>query len=139
MRATLRTPLSSHAAGGPGERHFGTKPTPGLGAARGYRVNPPGPSDATDHERLHTPDNHQGMHVIPTMILFGLVLGRWWRPTLLLAAIVWPAILIAAGLVDVEAGLLTAAGLGALNAAVGILLHQAVLGLTRLGRRFTAR
>ena len=80
-----------------------------------------------------------GRSVIPTMIAFGLVLGRWWRPTLLLAAIVWPAILIAAGLVDVEAGLLTAAGLGALNAAVGILLHQAVLGLTRLGRRFTTR
>lgn len=77
--------------------------------------------------------------MIPTMIAFGLVFGRWWRPTLLLAAIVWPVILIADGLVNVEAGLLTAAGLGALNAAVGILLHRAVLGFTRLGRRFTAR
>ena len=73
--------------------------------------------------------------MIPTMILFGLVLGRWWRPTLLLAAIVWPVILLADGVMGVEAGLLPAAGLGALNAAVGILTHQALLGLTRLCRR----
>lgn len=77
--------------------------------------------------------------MIPTVILFGLVLGRWWRPTLLLAAFVWPAILVADGVMDVEAGLLAAAGLGALNAAVGILIHQAVLGLTRLGPRITTR
>ncbi|HSK91421.1 MAG TPA: hypothetical protein VK875_08915 [Euzebyales bacterium] len=73
------------------------------------------------------------------MIAFGLVLGRWWRLTLLLAAIVWPAVLVSAGVMDVEAGLLVAAGLGALNAAVGILIHQAVLGLLGLGRSFTTR
>lgn len=80
-----------------------------------------------------------GCAMIPTMILFGLVLGRWWRPTLLLAAIVWPAMLVADGVMDVDARLLPAAGLGVLNAAVGILIHQAVLGLTRLGQRITTR
>lgn len=77
--------------------------------------------------------------MIPTMILFGLVLGRWWRATLLLAPMVWPAILVADGVMDADAALLPTAALGALNAAVGILIHQAVLGVTRLGRRITAR
>ena len=36
---------------------------PCKGAARGYRVSPPRPSDATDHQRPCTPDNHQGMAI----------------------------------------------------------------------------
>ena len=57
--------------------------------------------------------------MIPTMILFGLILGRWWRPTLILAALIWPALLVAGNVMTVEAGLLPAAGLGALNAGLG--------------------
>jgi hypothetical protein len=75
--------------------------------------------------------------MIPTMILFGLILGRWWRPTLVLAAMIWPAMLVADDVMDVEAGLLLAAGLSVLNAGVGILVHQAFLWLLRHSRRST--
>ena len=75
--------------------------------------------------------------MIPTMILFGLILGRWWRATLLLAAVMWPAMLVADDVMDVEAGLLAAAGLSVLNAGVGILVHQVFLWLVRHSRRST--
>ena len=58
---------------GPGERHFGTKPTSNTEMTRGYRVSPPRPSDATELQRLHPPDNHQeGIHatsVVVTVLL----------------------------------------------------------------------
>lgn len=76
--------------------------------------------------------------MIPTMILFGLILGRWWRPTLILAAMLWPAMLVADDVMDVEAGLLAAASLSVLNAGVGILAHQAFLWLVRHSRRSTS-
>jgi hypothetical protein len=50
---------------------------------------------------------------------------------------IWPAMLVADDVMDVEAGLLAAAGLGAVNAGVGILVHQAVLWLVRHSRRST--
>ena len=75
--------------------------------------------------------------MIPTMIVFGLILGRWWRPTLILAALIWPAMLVADNVMRVQPGLLAAAGLGALNAGVGILVHQIFLWLVRLSFRST--
>lgn len=77
--------------------------------------------------------------MIPTMIMFGLILGRWWRPTLILAALLWPAILVADNVMDVEAGLLAAAALGAVNAGLGILIHQTVLRLMRRGLGSTTK
>jgi hypothetical protein len=71
------------------------------------------------------------------MIVFGLILGRWWRPTLLLAALVWPAMLVADGVMGVEPELLAAAALGVLNAGVGVVLHQAFRWLMRRGLRST--
>jgi hypothetical protein len=69
--------------------------------------------------------------VIPTLILFGLVFGHWWRTTLAVAFVGWPVLLLASG-VDIELGSLpAAAGLGAANAAVGILIHQVVWRLVR--------
>lgn len=73
--------------------------------------------------------------MIPTMLLFGLVLGRWWRLSLVAAAVVWPAILLVTGTMAVEAGLLGAAGLAAVNAGVGVLAHQGVLRGVRFLRR----
>jgi hypothetical protein len=65
--------------------------------------------------------------VIPTMIVFGVVLGRWWRFALVAAAVVWP-LLVAADGVGVTVGLLAyAAAIGVANAAVGVLAHQACL------------
>jgi hypothetical protein len=72
--------------------------------------------------------------VIPTLILFGLVFGRWWRLSLVVAAVVWPILLAADGVMDGEVGLLGAAGLAVANASVGVLIHQGVLRALRLLR-----
>lgn len=63
--------------------------------------------------------------MVPTMILFGLVLGRWWKTSLVLAAIAWPALLWSTGITDAD--VLAVALIGVLNAAFGVLVHQAVL------------
>ena len=77
--------------------------------------------------------------MIPTMMVFGLILGRWWRLALISAAAVWPILLWVTG---VFAGLdytwwqfsgllLTTALLGAVNAGVGVAVHQGVLYVIR--------
>jgi len=66
------------------------------------------------------------------MILFGLVLGRWWKTCLALAFVVWPAILWFSGVTADASDLLRGSLLGALNAGVGVLVHQTVLFLFRL-------
>ncbi|WP_174534424.1 hypothetical protein [Micromonospora chalcea] len=71
--------------------------------------------------------------MIPVLILFGLLLGRWWRSSLVAAALGWPVLLVATGVTDVGAGLLGAAVLAAANTGVGVLLHQgARLAIRRL-------
>jgi hypothetical protein len=73
--------------------------------------------------------------MIPTMILVGLVFGRWWRSTLIAAAVLWPALVAwTAGPVTVGQ-LIGASLLGVANAAVGVLVHQALLRLVRRGRQ----
>lgn len=64
--------------------------------------------------------------MIPTMILVGLVLGRWWWQALVGSALAWPTLLLLEGVI-IQEEVLAAAGLGALNAAVGVLVHQLVL------------
>ena len=76
--------------------------------------------------------------MIPTLILFGLIFGRWWRPALVAAAIGWPAVLVATETMEVEVGLLAAAGLAAINTGVGVLVHQSVLRAVRLLGRLHA-
>ncbi len=74
--------------------------------------------------------------MIPTMMLFGAVLGRWPGVALAAAAIGWPILLVATGVMGVEGGLLAAAGLSVANAAVGLAAHQCVLfGVRRLRRQ----
>ena len=65
--------------------------------------------------------------MIPTLILFGLVFGRWWRLSLAAAAVGWPVVLVVDDTMDVEVGLLGAASLAVINAGVGVLLHHGVL------------
>lgn len=63
--------------------------------------------------------------MIPTLLLVGLVLGRWWRVVIPAAAIGWAVLLIVTG---VDSGLsfaVAAALLGAINAAVGVVVFQA--------------
>lgn len=64
--------------------------------------------------------------MIPTLILFGLVFGRWWRPSLIAAAVGWPVLLITTDVMSVEAGLLGASAIAITNAAVGVLAHQVI-------------
>lgn len=73
--------------------------------------------------------------MIPTMIIFGLVLGRWWRLALVAAAVGWPALLVADGVTDVDVELFGAAGLAVANTAVGVLVHQGALMGVRKSRR----
>lgn len=69
--------------------------------------------------------------MIPTLILFGLVFGRWWRFSLFAAAVGWPVVLVATGVMSVEAGLAGASALALVNAAVGVSIHQVILRVTR--------
>jgi uncharacterized membrane protein len=79
--------------------------------------------------------------MIPTMILFGLVLGWWWRTALIAAAVVWPLMLWQAGIFDSLEGTtplglaVGAALLGAANAGVGVAIDQGILALVRRARR----
>ncbi len=61
--------------------------------------------------------------MIPTMIVVGLVLGRWWWLALVVAGLGWPALLWIQDIID--SGQIVAAGLLAVaNAAVGVLIVQ---------------
>ncbi len=72
--------------------------------------------------------------MIPTMILLGLVLGRWWKSAIAGGAVVWPAILAFGGVIG-GTDMLGAAAVGALNTAAGVAVHQAALWLVRSIRR----
>jgi hypothetical protein len=65
--------------------------------------------------------------MIPTMILFGAIFGRWWPITLVVAALGWPVLLVATDVVGVNAGLIEAGVLAVVNAGVGVLLHQGLI------------
>lgn len=53
--------------------------------------------------------------MIPTLIVFGLVFGRWWRLSLAVAAVGWPAALVAGDVMELEVGLVGAAGVAVLT------------------------
>jgi hypothetical protein len=61
-----------------------------------------------------------------------MVFGRWWRLPLVAAAVGWPLLLVATDAMNVEVGLLRAAGLAVINAGVGVLVHQGILRAFRL-------
>jgi len=63
--------------------------------------------------------------VIPTLLLVGLVLGRWWRVVIPVAAIGWAVLLIATGVDSGPSFAVAAALLGAVNVAVGVVVFQA--------------
>lgn len=72
--------------------------------------------------------------MIPILIEFGLVFGRWWRWSLVAAPIGWTVTLVAGDVMELEWGLLAAAGLAVVNTLVGVLVHQGVLWLVRQRR-----
>lgn len=74
--------------------------------------------------------------MIPTMIGFGLVFGRWWKSALVAAAIIWPLLLLAYGAFENPPEsrfrvLAIAVALAVVNAGVGVAVHQAILHLVR--------
>jgi hypothetical protein len=77
------------------------------------------------------------------MLLFGLLVGWWWRVALIAGAVIWPLMLWQAGVYDdleYQSGgavglTLGAAFLGAANTGVGVAIDQAVLAVVRRIRR----
>jgi hypothetical protein len=72
--------------------------------------------------------------MIPTLILFGLMFGRWWRFSLIAAAVGWPVALVLTDVMGLEWGLISAAVLAVGNTFVGVLVHQGVLWGVRRAR-----
>ena len=64
--------------------------------------------------------------MVPTLMLVGLVLGRWWRTTLVAATLGWPILLLADDLIEPGWNIAAAAGVSAANTAAGIVVHQAI-------------
>ena len=73
--------------------------------------------------------------MIPTMLLFGCVLGRWWKTTLVVGTLGWPLLLWLENIIGTPNELLGAAVLAALNTAIGVAIHQSLLRLFRWARR----
>ena len=69
--------------------------------------------------------------MIPTMILAGLVLGRWWKSALVAGTAAWPALLWAQGVIATPAEIVGAAALALANTAVGVMAHRLALTLVR--------
>ncbi len=67
--------------------------------------------------------------MIPTMILFGLALGRWWKVTVPLAAVTWPLLLVMSDIDLDRSEMAAVAILSVANAAVGAALYLAAAGL----------
>jgi hypothetical protein len=72
--------------------------------------------------------------VIPTLILFGVVFGRWWRFSLIAAVLGWPILLVVSDVMSVDAGLVGAAGLALANTGIGVLVHQGGMRAVRFLR-----
>jgi hypothetical protein len=73
--------------------------------------------------------------VIPTLLLVGLVLGKWWRVVIPVGTVAWVVVLVAT---DTGSGTAFAAGaalFGAINLTVGVLVNQAVRRSLLLFRR----
>ena len=73
--------------------------------------------------------------MIPTMFLFGLVFGRWWKACFVVGTLGWPLLLWFDNIVESPTDVLGAAGLAALNTAVGVAIHQSLLHLFRWLRK----
>jgi hypothetical protein len=62
--------------------------------------------------------------VIPTLLLIGLVFGRWWRAVIPLATIGWVIVLVSTGTGSGLAFAVEAAALAVANLVVGVLVFQ---------------
>lgn len=76
--------------------------------------------------------------MIPTLILFGLIFGRWPRSAILIGTLGWPLVLLAGNTISAGVLLIGAAGYAFINTGVGVLVHQVVLRLVRRLRHVQA-
>lgn len=65
------------------------------------------------------------------MMLFGLLLGRWWKFALIVGTSAWTVILWSQGLLATPTEILGAAALALVNTAIGVMAHQLVLAVVR--------
>lgn len=72
--------------------------------------------------------------MIPSMIIFGLLAGRWWKTALVLGAVGWAAVVFFTGAITASQ-IPVAALFGLVNTGVGVAIHQGVLWLARRLRR----
>lgn len=64
--------------------------------------------------------------MIPTLLLVGLVLGKWWRVAIPAATIGWMALLVATGTGSALGFAVVAALYAIVNVTAGVLVFQAV-------------
>lgn len=67
--------------------------------------------------------------MIPTLLLVGLVLGRWWRVAIPAATVGWVILLLATGTGSGANFAAGAAMFGVINITVGVLAYHAVRAL----------
>ncbi|HEY9351333.1 MAG TPA: hypothetical protein VIP75_11630 [Acidothermales bacterium] len=74
--------------------------------------------------------------LIVTLIVFGLIFGRWWKTALVVGTVSWVVLLLAGDLIEARLDVIAvAAVLAFLNTGVGVGVHQAVLYAVRRFRR----
>lgn len=64
--------------------------------------------------------------VIPTLLLVGIVFGKWWRVSIPVATVGWALLLLATGVVSDLAHFAGAAWFGFINVTIGVLVFQVV-------------
>jgi hypothetical protein len=73
--------------------------------------------------------------VVPTLLVVGLLLGRWWRVVLPVATVGWHVSLVLAGIGTGLAFWLSAAAVGLANTAVGVAVNRLVTAAVRRSSR----
>ena len=76
--------------------------------------------------------------MVPTLLLAGVVVGRWWLVAV--AAALWPVLLVVtdAWPVSLPSVVLGGVAVAVLNTAAGVAVHRAAVVLVRALRRFWA-
>lgn len=62
--------------------------------------------------------------MIPSLIVVGLLLGKWWRVVIPVAAIGWAGLLVGTGVDSGLTFILGAVALGLINVTLGVLVFQ---------------
>jgi hypothetical protein len=73
--------------------------------------------------------------VIVTLIVFGLLFGRWWKTALIVGTVSWVVLLIVGDLIEPRLDVMAVAAIYSfVNTGLGVGIHQAVLYAVRRHR-----